>query len=201
MKIVLATGNQGKIKEFKKMLPDSEILTYKELIGEIEIIEDKNTFKENAIKKVKTIYNELEDRNYKNFLVIADDSGISLPILNNEPGVYSARYAGNNSTDKDNNAKLIKKLKDKKLNEAKAYYTACIAIAYKNEFYTVHGWMHGKVITCPKGENGFGYDPLFIPDNYSKTVGELNSNIKSQISHRGKALKLAKYILDVIVRH
>ncbi len=196
MRIVLATGNKGKIEEFKNLLPEHEIVTYKELLGEIEIVEDKDTFKGNAIKKAKTIFNLLKD---ENTLVISDDSGITVPALNNEPGIYSARYAKENATDKENNAKLILKLNEKNLPKTKAYYTACIAIVYKGEIYTVHGWMHGQVINKELGEGGFGYDPMFIPNGYNKTLGELSYEVKKAFSHRTKALNLALKVLDVIM--
>lgn len=196
MKIVLATGNKGKISEFRKLMPDDEVIAFKEIIGEFEVIEDKNTFQGNAIKKAEEIYKKIDDNNV---LVISDDSGISVPILNNEPGIYSARYAGENASDKQNNAKLISKLKEKNLDKTEAYYTACIAIVYKNKSYTVHGWMYGDIIDKQIGEQGFGYDPMFIPKGYDKTLGELPHEVKKKFSHRSKALKLAKKVLDVII--
>ncbi|XOB62984.1 RdgB/HAM1 family non-canonical purine NTP pyrophosphatase [Campylobacterota bacterium DY0563] len=196
MKIVLATGNKGKIEEFKKLLPNEEIIPFKNLIGEYEVIEDGDTFKANAVKKAKEIYERIAD---ENIIVISDDSGISVPILNNEPGIYSARYAGENADDKKNNAKLISKLKEKNIEKTKAFYTACIAIVFKNEVYTVHGWMHGEVVAKEIGDNGFGYDPMFIPNGFDKTLGELLHEIKKEFSHRSRALSLAKKVLDVIL--
>ena len=196
MRIVLATSNKGKINEFKKLLPTDEVVAFSELLGEMEIIEDADTFKGNAIIKAKTIYDKLND---ENAIVISDDSGISVPELNNEPGIYSARYAGQGASDKDNLQKLIDELNKKDIKETAAYYTACIAIVYKGEVYTVHGWMHGSVINKEVGENGFGYDPMFIPTGFDKTFGELSHEIKKEFSHRGKALKLAKKVLEVIV--
>ncbi|WP_320036342.1 RdgB/HAM1 family non-canonical purine NTP pyrophosphatase [Halarcobacter sp.] len=196
MKIVLATGNKGKIEEFKKLLPNEEIIPFKNLIGEYEVIEDGDTFKANAVKKAKEIYERIAD---ENIIVISDDSGISVPILNNEPGIYSARYAGENADDKKNNAKLISKLKEKNIEKTKAFYTACIAIVFKNEVYTVHGWMHGEVVAKEIGDNGFGYDPMFIPNGFDKTLGELPHEIKKEFSHRSRALSLAKKVLDVIL--
>lgn len=196
MKIVLATSNNGKIKEFKKMMPNDEVFAFSELLGHMEIIEDANSFKGNAIIKAKAIYEKLNDENY---IVISDDSGLSVPILNNEPGIYSARYAGEGCSDKDNNLKLISKLKEKNLEKADAYYTACICIIYKGEVYTVHGWMHGVVIPNQIGTEGFGYDPMFIPKGFEKTLGELPHEVKKEFSHRSKALTLAKKVLDVIL--
>ncbi len=197
MKIVLATGNQGKIKEFKHLMPNDEVYAFEELVGKMDIEETGATFKENAIIKAKAVYEKLND---KNAIVISDDSGISVPILNNEPGVYSARYAGVNANDKDNNAKLIAKLKEANLSSTPAFYTACIAIVYQGEVYTVHGWMHGVVMAEERGENGFGYDPMFIPTGYDKTLGELDNSVKKSFSHRSQALTLAKKVLDVLTR-
>ncbi|WP_321468609.1 RdgB/HAM1 family non-canonical purine NTP pyrophosphatase [Halarcobacter sp.] len=196
MKIVLATSNKGKIEEFKKLLPNEEIIPFKNLIGEYEVVEDGDTFKANAVKKAKEIYEKIGD---ENIVVISDDSGITVPALNDEPGIYSARYAGVDADDKKNNAKLISNLKKKNIKKTKAYYTACIAIVFKNEVYTVHGWMHGNVIDKEIGDKGFGYDPMFIPDSFDKTLGELPHEIKKEFSHRSKALNLAKKVLDIIL--
>lgn len=199
MKIVIASANKGKIAEFQKLMPNDEVIAFSEIIGDLEIIEDKDSFKGNAIKKAQTIYDELIKIGHKNLIVISDDSGISVPILNNEPGIYSARYAGINASDKENNEKLIENLNKLNLQKTPAFYTACIAIVYENEVYTVHGWMHGNVLNKQIGENGFGYDPMFIPNGFDKTLGELGHEIKKEFSHRSKALKLAKKVLDVIL--
>ncbi len=196
MKIVLATSNIGKIKEFKKMLPEMEVITFKELLGDMEIIEDGESFKANAIIKAKAIYDKLAD---KEAVVISDDSGISVPALGNEPGIYSARYAGIGSSDKQNNEKLISKINALGIERTPAFYTACIAIVYKDEVCTVHGWMHGMVTNKEVGSAGFGYDPLFVPKGFDKTLGELPLEVKKEFSHRAKALKLAKKVLDVIL--
>lgn len=199
MKIVLASANKGKITEFQKLMPENEVVAFNEILGEIEIEEDQDSFKGNAIKKAKTIYDLLVKKGFSNIIVISDDSGISVPVLNNAPGIYSARYAGINASDKDNNAKLISKLNELNLEKTPAFYTACIALIYKNEVYTVHGWMHGIVANKEVGENGFGYDPMFIPNGFDKTLGELPNEIKKEFSHRSKALKLAIKVLDVIL--
>lgn len=199
VKIVLASGNKGKIKEFQKLMPNDEVVAFKEILGDIEIIEDQDSFQGNAIKKAQSIYDELIKKDYKNIIVISDDSGITVPALNNEPGIYSARYAGENASDKDNNAKMMKNLNDKNLEKTPAYYTACIAIIYDNEVYTVHGWMHGDVVNEEQGSEGFGYDPLFIPKGFDETLGVLPLEVKKEFSHRSQALNLAKKVLDVII--
>ncbi len=200
MKIVLASGNKGKIEEFKKLMPNDDVVAFKELIGEFEVEEDKDTFQGNAVKKAEEIYEKIKFLKLnEEILVISDDSGITVPKINNEPGIYSARYAGENASDKDNNSKLITKLKEINLKNTPAYYTACIAIVYKNQTYTVHGWMHGEVLDKQVGEGGFGYDPMFIPNGFDKTLGELPHEVKKEFSHRSKALKLAKKVLEVIL--
>ncbi|RUM69120.1 MAG: non-canonical purine NTP pyrophosphatase, RdgB/HAM1 family [Sulfurovum sp.] len=193
MKLVLATSNKGKLKEFQQMCED-EVVPFSDLLGTFEIVEDGDTFAANARIKARTIYQKLGEE----YIVIADDSGISLPILEGAPGIYSARYAGENATDKDNLYKLINTLKEKNLHITPAYYTAAIAIVSKYGEYVVHGWMHGDVIDEARGDKGFGYDPMFIPKGYDKTLGELDDDIKSAISHRGKALALAKPIINML---
>ena len=192
MRIVLASSNQGKIKEIKKYFGDN-VVAFSDLIEPFEIIEDKDTFKENAIIKAKAIYQKLP-----NNIIIADDSGISVPELGGIPGVYSARFAGEGASDKDNLLKLISKLKEDNIKQTFAYYTSAIAIASPYGIFTTHGFMYGDVIDEIRGEKGFGYDPMFVPKGYDKTLGELDFEIKKTISHRTKALNLAKYILDVI---
>ena len=199
MRIVLASSNKGKIVEFQKLMANDEVIAFSEILGEIDIVEDKDSFKGNAIKKAQTIYDELLKIGQKDIVVISDDSGISVPALNNEPGIFSARYSGENATDKSNNAKLITSLNAINLEKTPAFYTACIAIVYQGEVYTVHGWMHGNVINKEIGEGGFGYDPMFIPNGFDKTLGELGYEVKKDFSHRTKALKLAKKVLDVIL--
>ena len=200
MKIVLASANKGKIAEFEKLMSNDEVIAFSEILGQIEIDEDQNSFKGNAIKKARTIYDLLIEKGFdNNVIVISDDSGITVPALNNEPGIYSARYAGLNASDKENNAKLIENLNKQNLEETPAFYSACIAIIYKNETYTVHGWMHGVVINKEIGEGGFGYDPMFIPEGFEQTLGELGYEVKKEFSHRTKALNLAMKVLDVII--
>ena len=195
MKLVLATANKGKLKEFKAMCKD-EVIAFSELLGAIEIVENGDTFAKNALIKARTIYEKLDE----NYLVISDDSGISVPALNNEPNIYSARYAGENATDKENLQKLVNAVKDTGLAQTPAYYTAALAIVSKHGEYVVHGWMHGAVLAMTKGEKGFGYDPMFIPSGYSETLGELDDGVKKAISHRGKALELAKPIIEMLQR-
>ena len=193
MKIVLATGNKGKLREFNQMCRD-EVIAFSELLGDIDIVEDADTFKGNALIKARTIYEKLGE----GYIVVSDDSGISLPLLGGEPSIYSARYAGEGASDRDNLLKLVENVKAKGVERTSAYYTASIAIVSKYGEYTVHGWMHGDVITTPRGEKGFGYDPIFIPTDYELTLGELDDEVKKRISHRAKALRLAKPIIEML---
>lgn len=201
MNIIIASSNKGKIDEIQRWLPTHSVVPYSDILGSLEIEETGKSFQENAIIKAEAIVQKLNEINYeKEYIVISDDSGLTVAALNNEPGLYSARYAGAKAKDADNNAKLIKKLNDKNLTKTPAYYTACLAVAYQDKIYTTHGWMHGDVINEQKGQGGFGYDPLFIPDGYTDTLGVLDNSIKKQLSHRSKALRLAMRIIGVILK-
>ena len=193
MRIVLASSNRGKIREIKNYF-GSEVFAFSDLIEPFEIIEDGNSFKENAIIKAKSIQKFLP-----NDIIIADDSGITLPALGGIPGIYSARFAGEGATDKENLFKLIDELKKYNLKTTPAYYTSAIALATPYGIFTTHGFMYGDVIDEARGNNGFGYDPMFIPKGFDKTLGELDEQTKKSISHRTKALNLAKYILEVVI--
>jgi len=194
MEIVVASGNKGKLKEIEKFL-NLKVIPFKELVGDIDIEENGKTFAQNALIKAKAIYEKIDKEKY---IVISDDSGISIEALNWQPNIYSARYAGIGASDKDNLQKVINNLNQKGLNSSKAYYTAAIAIVSKWGEYVVHGWMHGKVINTPRGDNGFGYDPIFIPEGFDKTLGELSDDVKLNLSHRSKALNLSKPIIEML---
>jgi XTP/dITP diphosphohydrolase len=198
MKLVLATSNKGKVKEIKYIYSDMDVVAYSDLMEPFEIEESGATFKENSLIKARAVFQALGDNDA---IVIADDSGISVDALGGKPGIYSARFAGENASDKDNLNKLIEELNKLSIEESKAHYTAAIAIVTKNAEFTIHGWMDGKVIITPRGENGFGYDPLFIPNGYEKTLGELDEATKKELSHRSQALKHTKSVLNSIRRH
>jgi len=195
MKIILASGNKGKIREIKEYCVGSDVFAYSDFLEPLEIIEDGATYQENAIIKAQTIYDKLKDTQ-DDFVVLADDSGITVPALGNIPGIYSARYAGEGASDKDNLYKLIDALKEKDIERTPAYYTASMAMVSDKGVFTVHGWMHGDVVAEARGEGGFGYDPMFIPEGYEDTLGDLDKEVKQKISHRTKALRLAKLVLD-----
>ncbi|WP_345979794.1 RdgB/HAM1 family non-canonical purine NTP pyrophosphatase [Sulfurimonas sp. HSL3-2] len=198
MKLVLATSNKGKVREIKHIYEDMDVVAYSDIIEPFEIEENGSTFKENALIKARAVFEALHD---KDVIVIADDSGISVDALGGEPGIYSARYAGVDASDKDNLYKLVDALKEKGLTSSKAHYTAAIAIVTKDAEFSIHGWMYGDVITEPRGENGFGYDPIFIPEGYKKTLGELDDETKKGLSHRSQALKHTKSVLRSISKH
>lgn len=195
MKIVLATSNKGKVREIIELLHDREVFPYTDLMEGFEIVEDGDTFKANALIKARAVYAALGD---ENAIVVADDSGISVDELDGAPGIYSARYAGAGASDRDNLLKLVEALKEKGLNTSPAHYTAAIAIVSREGESCVHGWMYGDVITQLRGENGFGYDPSFIPSGFEHTLGELDNDVKKGLSHRSKALELAKILIDQI---
>jgi len=194
-KLVLATSNKGKVKEIKELCKAYDVVPYSELIEEFEIVEDGDTFKENALIKARAVYEALGD---EDAVVLADDSGISVDVLNGAPGIYSARFAGVDADDKDNLYKLIDAIKEKGVESSPAHYTAAIAIVTKNKERVVHGWMYGTALIQARGDGGFGYDPMFIPEGFDKTLGELDEEIKKELSHRSKALTLASKILKVL---
>lgn len=199
MKVVLATSNRGKVREIEEFLRDFEVIPYTDLIEPFEIEESGSTFKENAIIKAKAVFDALQKENISE-IVIADDSGISVEILNWQPDIYSARYAGKDATSEENLEKMIGELKKLNVSSSKAFYTASIAIIDRDgDISSTHGWMHGKVIPQKVGDGGFGYDPIFIPEGESDTLGVLPSSVKERYSHRIKALKLAKIILRKLV--
>ncbi len=195
MKIILATANKGKVKEFKAWMSDDDVYAFSEVMEPFEIVEDGKTFKENALIKARAVYEKLDD---KSSIVISDDSGVSVDILDGEPGIYSARYAGASATPLDNLDKLVEVLKQKAIKRTKAHYTAAIAIVCAKGEFCVHGWMHGEVIDEKKGQNGFGYDPIFVPLGYEKTLGELHESFKEDFSHRSAALERAQILLRTL---
>lgn len=194
MEIILASTNKGKIKELKSMLEkyDINILSLKDIDYKNEIEENGTTFEENAIIKAKTI------SEYTNKIVISDDSGIEIRALNNEPGIYSARYSG--LGDVENNNLVLKNMADK--TDMYAQYVAVICLYFPNGTYkTYRGVCPGEITLNPRGENGFGYDPLFYLPAYNKTMAELDMDEKNKISHRSKALKLMCEDIDLILNY
>ncbi|MFI5237331.1 MAG: RdgB/HAM1 family non-canonical purine NTP pyrophosphatase [Ignavibacteriales bacterium] len=193
MKIIFASKNEGKVKEVRHILTEinAEILSLNDVGFTDEIPETAETLEGNAKIKAETIYNKFK------LPTIADDSGIIALQLGNEPGVYSARYAGENATDEENNNKLLEKLKS--FPEPHKGKFICAAVYYfGTEFIVSMGEITGTIIKEPRGTNGFGYDPLFLPDGYDKTTAELPPGIKNKISHRFRAFdQLKKHLVEI----
>ena len=191
-RIIFATKNRGKIREVTEILKNSniEIISLLELSTVPEIVENGLTFEENAIIKAEIIF--------KTFGIpaIADDSGLAVEQLGWGPGVFSARYAGENATDDENNSKLLYELNN--YSEPHHAKFVCSAVYFDgNKFLTSDGEVNGRIIKEPRGNNGFGYDPLFLPNGFNVTSGELSLEEKNKISHRAIAFKKLK---DLIVQ-
>lgn len=191
MRLIIASNNQHKIYEIKKMLGSKfdEILSLREAGIDHETVEDGATFMENAIKKAREI------AEISGSYALADDSGICCDALDGAPGIYSARFSG--GTDEDNNALLLERLSDKE--DKGAHYTCAMALASPNgELTLAEGYMYGTITSERRGSRGFGYDPLFIPTGEVRTVAEMSDEEKNAISHRGRALALLLDKLDRI---
>lgn len=183
---VLASKNAHKAEEIKKILgPDFDVITQTEAgAGSIDVIEDGDTFEANAIKKAEEIMRATGKP------TIADDSGLCVDYLKGAPGVYTARYAGENVTDKENITKLLGALRDVPDEKRTARFVCVIALAEPGEeTRTFYGECAGRISQKPCGSGGFGYDPVFYVEEYKKTLGELDGDIKNSISHRSCALK------------
>ena len=183
-RIVLASGNKHKIKEIADMLPEFEVVGYKDLGFNEEIVEDGTTFYENALIKAKTVSDAL------NLPALADDSGICVDALGGMPGIYSARYAGD-GVDAHNNQLLLENMKGQ--NNRKAKFVCCM-VFYKpdGQIITATGETHGEIMDHEEGENGFGYDPLFFSYDLNKCLGVASAKEKNTISHRFRAISALK---------
>jgi len=194
-KIVLATANTHKVIEFQRilneLLPDLELVAASQFPGVPEIEETGSTFAENALIKARAI-NE-----FTNLPALADDSGLVVEALNGAPGIFSARYAGINADDKANVMKLLNEIKGLDQSLLSAKFECSIALVDKSQDLEllVDGQMPGQVIKEVRGENGFGYDPIFVPQGLTKTSSELSDADKDKISHRGIALRKMSQIL------
>jgi XTP/dITP diphosphohydrolase len=193
-KIIFASKNKGKIEEVKDLFKDTgiEIISLNDLNDIPDIEETGKTFEENSKLKAEEIFKLF------NQPVIADDSGLEIDQLEKKPGVYSARYAGENSSDGKNNKKMLKELE--KYPEPHTARYVCAAVYFDGkDFIVSHGKFEGQIIKEGKGTNGFGYDPYFVPDGYNITLGEMELDEKNKISHRAKAFNdLKKKIIDKI---
>lgn len=202
MKLVLATRNLGKVKELTAMLntdrqqKDIQILSMQDFPDAPEVIEDRDTYEENAAKKAIII------ADFTGFRTLADDAGLEVDALGGAPGVHSKRWAGDDATDAIRIQKLLEALEG--ASNRSARFVAAIAIAEPitpnssnsiNRVQVVVGKCEGNIIHVPAGDSGFGYDPIFVPIGYEKTFAELGDTIKNRISHRSEALRLALKLL------
>ena len=191
-KIIFATSNEGKMKEVRSILEDlgMEVLSMKEAGIHVEVVEDGTTFEENAIIKVTEIAKVCEG------IVLADDSGLEIDYLNKEPGIYSARYMGEDTSYAIKNQNLIDRLEGVADEERTARFVCAIAAAFPDGTVEVtRGTIEGRIGYEEKGSNGFGYDPIFYVPEYGCTTAELSMEQKNEASHRGKALRLMKEII------
>lgn len=192
MNIIIASNNKGKIKEFKNILEPMgyTVLSQSEAGINIEVEETGTTFKENATLKAEAIYN------LKHTAVLADDSGLEVEFLNGEPGVYSARYMGLDS-DESRRKCILEKLEGVKNTSRGARFVCCICYIDENgNKQYAEGYWNGKIAEEARGENGFGYDPIFIPDGEQRTSAEMSPEEKNVKSHRANALKKLEEILN-----
>lgn len=191
-KLVIATSNKHKLKEIEELFSGNsikEILPIHSDIG--EIIEDGKTFIENSLIKARAVYNHTK------LPSLADDSGLCINALNGNPGIYSARYGGENLGYKEKMQMIIDELKNKK--DRSAYFiTSAVCVLDENYYIAVEGIVNGKIIENPRGFDGFGYDPIFQPDGYNITYAEMSLEEKNSMSHRALAMKKMKDILSNI---
>lgn len=185
-KIIFASNNQGKIREVKDMLadPDVEVLSMKEAGIDMDIEENGTTFQQNALIKARAVWNETHE------LTIADDSGLEIDWMNGEPGVYSARFMGHDTSYDVKNAAILEKMKGVRGTDRSARFVcAMAAILPDGREITTRGTMEGVIADKVQGSNGFGYDPILYLPEYGKTSAQLTEDEKNRISHRGKALR------------
>ena len=197
MKIVFATGNKDKVKEIREILADisDDIVSMKEAGIQCDIVEDGKTFEENALIKARTI------SEHTDAIVLADDSGLEIDYLNGEPGIYSARYAGEDTPYSIKNQMILDRMKEAKGTERSARFVCAIAAVVPQEDgtkkeFVARGNFEGEIAIKSAGSNGFGYDPIFYVPECGCTSAELTSQQKNEMSHRGKALRMMREILQ-----
>ena len=191
-RIIFATTNKDKVREVKMMLEgfDVELCTMKEAGVDVDIVEDGTTFEENAIIKAKTIMEMTGE------IALADDSGLEVDYMDGAPGIYSARFLGEDTSYDVKNNYIIYKLKDAMGSERSARFVCAMAAAFPNgDIETCRGTIEGVIAYEQKGTNGFGYDPIVYVPEYEMTTGEMAPELKNSISHRGKALEQMKEVL------
>lgn len=190
--LVLATANEHKIKEIRKILndPSIEITSAVDLNISDQLVEDGKTFEDNALQKARAVFKKTQKP------TLADDSGLEVFFLNHRPGVLSARYAGEHATDEENNRKLLKELGALSFRRRTARFRCVLAFVAQGVEEIVSGECRGYILEQPRGTNGFGYDPLFKPYGHEKTFGEMEPAEKHKISHRSRALQKVKPLLE-----
>ena len=183
MKIVFATGNKGKLKEAREIFKDHEVLSIKDFASDFNPEEKGDTFLQNAVIKAEAALEFIDED-----AVLSDDSGLVVPSLNGDPGVYSSRYGGEDGNDALNRQKLLHEMKDKK--DRRAHFQ-CTAVLLKKDGSAIvkTGKCYGSIGFEEKGTSGFGYDPIFIPEGLEKTMAELTPDEKNALSHRGVAFR------------
>ena len=194
MKLIIASNNKGKIREIKEMLDChfDEVLSMREAGIELDVVEDGKTFLENARKKAHAVLALTEDA-----AILADDSGLEVDALGGEPGVYSARYAGDGHDDKANNKKLLENLENVPDEKRTADFACAMVLSrHGKEDIDSVGRCYGVILRQPQGENGFGYDPLFYYPDFGVTFAQATPEQKNEVSHRRKALNGIKAALD-----
>ncbi|NLK64915.1 MAG: RdgB/HAM1 family non-canonical purine NTP pyrophosphatase [Tissierellia bacterium] len=198
-RIILSTGNVHKINEIKSILKDMpfEVISKNDLgYEDFDVVEDGSTLEENALKKAGELHKLTKG------IVIADDTGLYVDALRGEPGVYSARYAGEHATYADNNKKLLNKLRDVSLEKRTAYFKTIIAVIFEDgSKMTAEGICNGHIAIEERGNRGFGYDPLFVPEGRDKTFSEMSEEEKNKISHRSNALKCLRNMLEEAIEN
>lgn len=188
-KIIFATGNKGKVREIQEILRDLnyEVLTMKEAGIEIDIEENGKTYEENALIKARSV------AQHTDAIVMADDSGLEVDAMDKAPGVFSARFMGEDTSYRIKNAEIIRRLEGKKGTERSARFVCAIAAVFPDKSeVTTRATIEGQIGYEEQGENGFGYDPIFYVPKFEKTTAQLSPEEKNQVSHRGKALRLMK---------
>lgn len=190
MELVFASNNINKLEQVKLLLDNDKVLMPKDVgVEGFEVIEDGLTLKENAFKKANELYKLTKKR------VFSDDTGLFVKAIDNRPGIYAHRYAGENATDKDNRDKLLEELSDK--NNRDAYFLTVICfIDEDGKDYYFEGRLDGTISETELGDGGFGYDKIFYVEEYKKSLGQMDINFKNQISHRGLAMKKFKKFLE-----
>jgi XTP/dITP diphosphohydrolase len=192
VKLVLATQNKNKVIELKRLLkdyPQYEVLSLSDLNVSDDVEETGNSFEANARLKALYYFHKT------GYACLADDSGIEIESLNNEPGIYSARYLGEDTPYSTKNQMILERLKD--VNNRKARFVSVVTLVLsENEIYSFEGIMLGSIAYELRGHNGFGYDPIFIPDGHKLTCAEMEIELKNQLSHRGQALRKAVGYLE-----